>query len=392
MNPTIKKLAAIAGTLALIVLLPLLGIEIKYKDHLPPDFFKFPMTDYIEKASFSWGVFIGFALFCSFIALFLLFPQWFGFKKVTVTVQEPTMGQKKWPVWFWIGATLLLVALFFMWGKFERPKLIVNWALIPLFWGAVLLVDGIVFYLSRGNSILNTKPNTLIAIAVCSIGGWAFFEYLNFFVNENWYYPSGNKIRNEQFIIYSLMGSSGLLTIVFEVYTLLMCFKPLAAKYTHGPKLNISKRGWLVIYIASLVIMFLISIFPDQLFFILWLGPLFAMLAVLSLHDIWTPITPILKTGNWAPLVLICLAYLIQGFFYEGWNYFSATHLADGSTISNNPGFWRYSVPYVDKFHVFEMPLLGYFGYLPFGLFCWAAWLVFAHLLGIDPDFEADKK
>jgi hypothetical protein len=31
---------------------------------------------------------------------------------------------------------------------------------------------------------------------------------------------------------------------------------------------------------------------------------------------------------------------------------------------------WVYSVPFVDRFHVFEMPILGFAGYLPFGLEC----------------------
>jgi hypothetical protein len=29
------------------------------------------------------------------------------------------------------------------------------------------------------------------------------------------------------------------------------------------------------------------------------------------------------------------------------------------------------SIPYVQVFHIFEMPLLGYAGYLPFGLKCY---------------------
>jgi hypothetical protein len=29
---------------------------------------------------------------------------------------------------------------------------------------------------------------------------------------------------------------------------------------------------------------------------------------------------------------------------------------------------WHYQVPYVSFLHIFEMPLLGYGGYLPFGL------------------------
>jgi hypothetical protein len=31
---------------------------------------------------------------------------------------------------------------------------------------------------------------------------------------------------------------------------------------------------------------------------------------------------------------------------------------------------WVYHVPFVQRFHVFEMPILGYAGYLPFGLEC----------------------
>jgi hypothetical protein len=31
---------------------------------------------------------------------------------------------------------------------------------------------------------------------------------------------------------------------------------------------------------------------------------------------------------------------------------------------------WTYSVPLVHRFQIFEMPLLGYAGYLPFGLEC----------------------
>jgi len=34
---------------------------------------------------------------------------------------------------------------------------------------------------------------------------------------------------------------------------------------------------------------------------------------------------------------------------------------------------WEYSVPFVYRFPIFEMPILGYAGYLPFGLVCVAA-------------------
>ena len=43
----------------------------------------------------------------------------------------------------------------------------------------------------------------------------------------------------------------------------------------------------------------------------------------------------------------------------------------------NSLAHWEYSVPFVQRFQVFEMPVLGYAGYLPFGLEC----VVVANLL-----------
>jgi hypothetical protein len=43
--------------------------------------------------------------------------------------------------------------------------------------------------------------------------------------------------------------------------------------------------------------------------------------------------------------------------FWELWNSGSLAH-------------WEYTIPFTHRFQLFEMPLLGYAGYLPFGLEC----------------------
>jgi len=394
MSSLLKRMSIVTAIVLATIFLPIIGELIMSKGAIPDDFFRFPpqMTPHDIKAPFNIGVFIGIALVCLAIAVFYLFPGLFGFKKVNITIDHSNKEKGKIPVWFWIGAFLMFGAMFFMWGKFSGPKFITNWTLLPLFWGAIIFFDGIVYYRTGGKSIINQRPQTLVAIAVCSIGGWAYFEYLNFFVKENWYYPRGDMISTEQFMIYSLLGSSALLTIAFELYMLLESFPKLAVKYTQGPKLVVSKKIWKIILFSSLLIMFLISIFPDELFFFIWLAPLLVFLSILELLDIWTPFTPIQKSGNWSPFALMCLTYLIQGFFHEFWNYFSASHLPGGEIITYNPGFWMYSVPYVNVLHVFEMPLLGFFGYLPFGLYCWVAWILFAYMLGLNPKFENTEK
>lgn len=51
----------------------------------------------------------------------------------------------------------------------------------------------------------------------------------------------------------------------------------------------------------------------------------------------------------------LALGGLVCGFFWELWNWRSVP-------------YWVYDTPGWDFWHVFEMPLFGYLGYLPFGL------------------------
>ena len=64
-----------------------------------------------------------------------------------------------------------------------------------------------------------------------------------------------------------------------------------------------------------------------------------------------------MAAGDWRGAVAAMLAAIICGGFWEMWNYYSLAK-------------WQYSIPLVQRFHIFEMPLLGYAGYLPFGLEC----------------------
>ena len=64
-----------------------------------------------------------------------------------------------------------------------------------------------------------------------------------------------------------------------------------------------------------------------------------------------------MAAGEWSRIVAAAVACLICGFFWEMWN-------------SHSLARWIYSIPYVHTLKLFEMPLLGYAGYLPFGVEC----------------------
>ena len=62
-------------------------------------------------------------------------------------------------------------------------------------------------------------------------------------------------------------------------------------------------------------------------------------------------------------MVLVGLASLISGLFWEIWNYGSLFFQGGYQT---NPNYWFYQIPYVDEVHLFsEMPILGYWATCP---------------------------
>ena len=60
------------------------------------------------------------------------------------------------------------------------------------------------------------------------------------------------------------------------------------------------------------------------------------------------------------------------GVLWEFWNYWAATK-------------WTYTVPYLGDLKIFEMPVLGYLGFPPFALECYAMWHWVRGWLGPPP-------
>ena len=62
-----------------------------------------------------------------------------------------------------------------------------------------------------------------------------------------------------------------------------------------------------------------------------------------------------LRHGDWRTVISLSLGALVCGLFWEMWNYYSFPK-------------WFYHIPQLGFWHIFEMPLLGYGGYVPFAL------------------------
>jgi len=58
-------------------------------------------------------------------------------------------------------------------------------------------------------------------------------------------------------------------------------------------------------------------------------------------------------TGRFRSMPLFFLAGLVAGLLWEFWNYWALAK-------------WEYDVPYLGHVKIFEMPVLGFFGFMPF--------------------------
>ncbi len=369
------------GSIALILALPFFGTLIRTGGSLPPGFFDYPPYEPIRVAGFSWKAFAVIAILFIGVALLYILPGWFGFKKNS-TDDAPPGERAKFPIWFWAGLVLWGVPIILLFTKSPEPWWLLYYSDLPLFWGFTLLLDGIVYKRTGGKSIIGEHPIEMIGIGSASVSGWMIFEFLNFYVDTNWYYRFGDLIPRSYFLLYALVGSSGLLPMAFEWYDLLLTFKGFRSRFSKGWRLTFP--GWLkmLLIAVSFAGMFCIGLFPQYLYSTLWLWPVIIFSVLLSFMKIWTPFTPV-KDGNWNPLLIFALAYLCQGIVMEGWNYFSGIHEDGEVVLTYSPAYWSYNIPYVDRYCIFEMPLLGYLGYLPFSVYCWIWWIVYACLQGI---------
>lgn len=345
----VRTLALMA---AMLVGLPIVGVLLDRRPVRP--YLEFPpLTRYVEHARFSWGVFILLSLLIP-ACLWLTRPQ----RARLPPDRLPTAGGAAgvFPVWGWLGLGLLGIAWAIAWTRLQALAEVQRFTLAPLCIGYILFVNAL-SYGRTGRCLLSHHRGFLLALFPLSAAFWWFFEYLNRFV-QNWYYVGIDDFGRWQYFWYATLPFATVLPAVMSTSELLASLPRLAGGVAAGRPRRMRRPRTVALLTLCVAGGGLagIGVWPDFLFPLLWVAPLLIVLALQSLTGAPTILDP-LRQGDWRALWLPALAGLICGFFWELWNF--------GSLAK-----WRYTIPHVDRFHVFEMPLLGYAGYLPFGLEC----------------------
>ena len=107
--------------------------------------------------------------------------------------------------------------------------------------------------------------------------------------------------------------------------------------------------------------MALVMLFPRYCFPLLWVGIVFILDPLIYERDRNASLLGQAAQGSYARLLRLMLAGLLCGVLWEFWNYWSGAK-------------WIYTIPLFDFWKVFEMPLVGFLGFMPFALECYLLW------------------
>ena len=312
-----------------------------------------PQTRYVQHAPFSWLAFLVFVLFISAIALPLAIIGIHSYRKSP----QPTAAKASFPFpwWGWVGAVTGMVSWILAWTRFTWFAELQPHTFSPIWFSYILVVNALSLR-RTGFCLMTERPVFFMLLFPISAVFWWFFEYLNRFV-QNWYYI-GVDFSPWAYFWYATLPFSTVLPAVLSTRHYLLGMDWINRSYARIRPINCSHPipaaiGTLTLAAACLAG---IGLKPNYLFPFLWVAPLLILVCLQTLMKA-PHIFSEMAAGDWSGAVAAALAAIICGVFWEMWNFFSLAK-------------WEYSIPLVHRFQIFEMPLLGYAGYLPFGLEC----------------------
>ena len=256
------------------------------------------------------------------------------------------MSRMPWHGWLGLGMVLL-----FWWLNWGLDGLRTHWAFLPLWLGYCLVVDALTV-VRKGHSLLTRHPRRYLGLFVVSMPAWWLFELLNR-RTQNWFYEGRPSFSDTEYAVLASLSFSTVMPAVFGTAEWVGSFRWMS-RWRNGWRLAPSPRNLWSLFLLGWAMLGLLMIWPDYFFPLLW-GSVYAILEPINA---WLGKPTLLRhtaRGDWRPVFALWIGCLICGFFWEMWNYYSYPK-------------WIYRVPFVDVFPVFEMPILGYGGYLPFAL------------------------
>jgi hypothetical protein len=254
----------------------------------------------------------------------------------------------RWPAHGWIGLILVAVCWPLNW---ILPGVRTAYLFFPLWLGYILVVDALV-QMRTGNSIWRRSRRDFVLLFLISAPVWWLFELINL-RTANWEYLGRDLFSTLQFDLLSTISFSTVIPAVFETAALVGSFG-WTEHFASGPRIPATRTVFIGLFVMGVAMLSAMLVWPNVFYPLVWTSLVFIFEPI----NYWTGRPYFLKelrTGDWRTIISLALGALVCGVFWEMWNYYSFPK-------------WIYHIPGLAFLRIFEMPVLGYGGYIPFAL------------------------
>ena len=262
----------------------------------------------------------------------------------------------------WLGVAIVAAAEA---GLFAGQPLVGHW-FTPIVWtGYVLFLDAVVAR-RLGRSYLTTDRVDGALLALGSIGCWWLFEWYN----APRFWRGGPDLVGMWWQYHALEPNLWLRRLGYDwaFATIFPALFLTAALLRATVFRHFRVRAWQPspVVRGTAVILGAICVVLPLVVASAWLVPLVWIGFVLLLEPLnaaagrpsWLAD---LGRGDASRLAALLVSGAVCGGLWEFWNFWATTK-------------WTYTVPYLGGVKIFEMPVLGYLGFPPFALECYAMW------------------
>lgn len=184
------------------------------------------------------------------------------------------------------------------------------------------------------------------ALALVSVPLWWWFELVDM-RTENWRYVNPFEPGPLWYALLSSIAFATVVPAIVAATALVRRFAPGNPVLSAAPA-RIGRRQILI----GAALQALVFAFPTQAYPLVWVAPFLIADGAAALVSGRGLVADMLA-GRWREAAVIAAAGLVCGLLWEFWN-------------SRAVPSWEYDVPLLGFWKIFEMPLLGYFGYIPF--------------------------
>jgi len=273
-------------------------------------------------------------------------------------------------IYGWVGLLIMFLAEVLL---IKNNAFVKSW-FTPIMWtGYILVIDAYIFRVT-GNSLISSRFKQFLFMLPYSFACWLIFEAYNLHL-QNWQY-----IGLPENIVERYFGYFWAFATIFPGVLLTSELIDISGIFNKLRVRTFTFRKTTLYIIMTIGVLFLLVpiLVPQEiavyLFGPVWIGFVFLIDPInyfIGAKSLFRE----LENGRLNKLFSLFLAGAICGFLWEFWNYWAAAK-------------WLYTLPFLNEPKIFEMPLFGFLGFLPFAVEIYIMWELAVRILKFNSQKE----